>query len=88
VPFPKKYAAHGGQDNETEPSQVGAGRYYETMTFHSDVNDKEYHDADVMRRVTFKSKSRVGRMDGDNEANEMHEKVVVEITRRLARGEL
>jgi len=77
--------------HSAEPKQrfasIGADdRYYETMAFHSNAKDKRYHDADVARGVYFKSPWSIGHTDADDEANDMHEAVVAEISNALAKG--
>jgi hypothetical protein len=67
--------------------QIGLDRYYETMAFHSDVHDDHYHDADVSRQISFSSNWCIDKIDGDDQANDMHEVVVAEITQQLERGE-
>ena len=67
--------------------EIGRHRYYETMAFHSDPEDTRYHDADVSREVSFDSPWRIGCLDADDEANAMHEAVVLEISKRLLKGE-
>jgi len=68
--------------------EVGAGRYFETMAFFVDPNDKRYHDADISRQVRFDSPWCISKIDADDKANEMHEAVVKEITNKLSAGEL
>jgi len=63
-------------------------RYYETMAFHSDPTDKRYYDADVRKQIYFDSKRAITEPDADDEANEMHETVVTEITNRLLAGDI
>lgn len=67
--------------------QIGCGRYYETMAFHSDPNDTRYYDADVSREVFFDSKWAISEVDADDEANDMHEAVVDELVEKLRNGE-
>lgn len=66
---------------------IGYNRYFETMAFHSDPNDKRYHDADVRKQVYFDSEWAIAELDADDKANEMHEVVVLEITNKLLAGE-
>ena len=68
--------------------EIGCERYYETMAFHSLANDDKYHDADVSREVQFESKWSIDYLYADDEANEMHENVVNELTDKLLKGEL
>ena len=65
---------------------VGAGRYFETMAFHADKNDKRYFDADVSKQVYFDSDWAITEVDADDKANEMHEAVVAEISTKLEKG--
>ena len=64
----------------------GDDRYYETMAFHSDVNDKRFHDIDVSREISFDCDSAILKLNADDEANKMHEDVVFEITTKLEHG--
>jgi len=68
---------------DSKYAEIGCNRYYETMAFHSDVNDEEYHDADVSREVTFDSMWSIDELCVDNKANDMHETVVREISGKL-----
>jgi len=79
------YSANGFP-NKTEMMEIGLGRYYETMAFHSDPNDGLYHDADVTKEVRFDSPWSINESDADNEANDMHETVVDEIIENLLSG--
>ena len=64
--------------------EIGCNRYYETMAFHSLVDDKRYHDADVGKQIYFNSQWSIAKPDADDLANDMHEKVVAEITELMA----
>lgn len=66
---------------------VGLDRYYETMAFHSRADDARYHDADVSRQISFDSPWAIDEIDADDRANDMHEQVVAEISRRLKKGD-
>lgn len=71
-------------------TEIGGGRHYETMAFYVDETSGEYKDADVSREIYFDSKGAMKwHKDGypDNEANEMHEAVVKELTEKMQRGE-
>ena len=63
--------------------EIGVDRYYETKAFHSNKKDSLYHDIDVEREINFSSQWAIDSAGKDNEANEMHEKVVAEISARL-----
>lgn len=65
---------------------IGHNRYYETMAFHSKSDDLRYFDADVYRDVEFESEWSIDHTDADDKANEMHEAVVSEISRKLSEG--
>jgi hypothetical protein len=69
-------------------TEIGHNRYYETMVFKAILEGK-YWDADVTKEVNFDSKWAVDHADdnSDNEANDMHENVVTEITTRMEQGE-
>ena len=73
-------------NKEGEFETIGCNRHYETMAFHSDKNDKRYHDMDVSRQVYFDSDWQISELDADDKANEMHEKIVGEITGGLLTG--
>lgn len=66
---------------------IGYNRYFETMAFHANANDKRYNDIDVRKQVFFDSDWAISEIDADDRANEMHEAVVAEITERLLKGE-
>lgn len=66
--------------------KIGGNRYFETKAFHAKANDK-YMDADVFRPVSFEYEWMIDHVDGELEANDMHEAVVTEIMNRLAKGE-
>lgn len=66
---------------------IGAGeRYYETMAFYADSNDLRYHDIDVQRQVFFDSPWAIREIDADDKANDMHEAVCEEISKKLSEG--
>lgn len=71
------------RDSRKNFTTVGHQRYYETMAFHSNKDDVRYHDADVSRQVSFDSPWAIDRLDADDEANIMHDNVVMEIKQRL-----
>ena len=60
---------------------VGLNRHYETMAFYALKGDK-YNDADVSREIEFDSEWQLKELD-DIKANNMHEKVVEELTEKL-----
>jgi hypothetical protein len=72
--------------------EIGLNRYYETMAFYSKEDDNLYHDADVGKQVSFESEWAISRVDiengTDNQANDMHERVVQELTKKIKKGEV
>ena len=75
-------------DHNESLQEIGLNRYYETMAFHSDPSDEKYHDVDVTKEVSFTSGWRITEKYKDNEANAMHENVVIEIVNRLLHDEI
>jgi len=65
---------------------IGINRHFETMAFHAS-NDKRYYDLDSSRQINFDSPWAIAELDADDKANDMHEKVVEEITEKLLKGE-
>ena len=72
--------------NDESFEQIGCDRYYETMAFYADKSDERYHDADVSREVDFDSEWMINEVDADDKANDMHEVVVLELSRKLELG--
>ena len=70
----------------TKFETIGFDRYYETMAFFSDPEDHRYHDIDVTREIGFKSPWAIAEIDADDRANDMHEVVVKELTRKMKTG--
>ena len=69
--------------------EIGLNRHYETMAFLVDKSTGPYKDADFSREIFFESKGALKwHKKGfiDNEANDMHEAVVKEISDNLAKG--
>lgn len=69
---------------------IGCQRYYETMVFLAKWELDTYWDADVYKgEMDFDSPWSIDHIDEktDKEANDLHEKVVDEFTRRLSAGE-
>jgi len=69
--------------NATRVQEIGAGRFFETMVFLSKESDQEYHDIDASKQIHFDANWNLLKPAMDNEANDMHEAVVEEITDRL-----
>lgn len=74
--------------NEDKFEVVGLDRYYETMAFHSNPEDKRYHDADVHNEISFDSDWAINELDADDKANKMHEKVIDELIDKLLSGKI
>ena len=66
---------------------LGYKRYFETMAFMADEDDK-YNDADVEREIQFDAKWSLPSPDMELEADAMHEDVVTELSKRLVDGTL
>ncbi len=62
---------------------IGSYQYYETKAFYADPKNNRYHDIDVSREIHFDSEGTINKLDADDKANDMHEKVVGEITAGL-----
>jgi hypothetical protein len=75
------------KDKDKKFIEIGSGRYYETMVFHSNKNDLRYHDADVSKEIDIESPWCISEVDADDKANIMHDTVVEEIVERLKAGE-
>lgn len=72
-----------------EIDTIGFNRYYETMAFHSNATDTIYNDANVSKQVSFDSNWALGEWNTptiDNDADEMHEAVVKELSHKLKIG--
>lgn len=69
--------------------EIAVRRYFETMVFHSlpVTEEEKWKDADVTRRINFVSPWSIGHPWKEQEANEMHEGVVHEMTGRLLAGD-
>lgn len=69
--------------NSHEFDTVGHNRYFETMAFEAYESEPGYWDANVTKKVRFNSNWSLDRPNMENEADEMHEAVVAEITKDL-----
>ena len=69
--------------NSRDFEPIGLDRYFETMAFMACEFEQGYIDADVTQEVRFDSNWRLPQPDMENEADEMHEAVVAEITKDL-----
>ena len=76
------------------PEEIGLGRDYETMAFYVDPESGDYKDADTTyeKQIFFNSNWQLKNNGDDdfidNKANDMHETVVKELSKKLLRGEL
>jgi len=68
---------------EGKYDEIGYKRYYETMAFKANLKDKKYYDADVSQPIQFNSNWTIDNIDDDNQANDMHEKVVKELMKTI-----
>jgi len=77
-----------GRENR-EVTQIGSGHYFETMAFHSQMATPSapWRDGDVSKPIMIQSPSKLYQPWKEQEANDMHEKVVDEITERLLAGD-
>ena len=84
------------REDKNEPQQIGADRYYETMSFWSDESDSIYHDISVSREVflsdakwTINKKEMDENKDTiDNIANKMHDDYVAKVETLLISKQL
>lgn len=65
-----------------EIETVGHERYYETIAFHSKLNDTLYHDIDVEREASLGCEWALNEID-DNKANDMHENAVEWVSKQM-----
>ena len=70
--------------NRIEPIGVG-NRYYETMAFKGSLDKDGYIDANVSEPIDFESNWAINDIKDDSEqrANDMHEKVVEELIKKI-----
>lgn len=74
------------QNNEGMFDTLGHERYYETCAFYAKRYQNRYWDADVSKEVEFESPWSISEIDADDKANDMHEKVVKELSKKLKQG--
>ena len=72
--------------NEMKFDTIRYNRHFETMAFHA-KHDGRYWDADAEREVHFSNPCAIEELDAEDRANDMHESVVDEITKKLASGD-
>jgi len=61
---------------------IGYERYFETMAFEADSNDK-FLDADVSKQLDFDSEWSISEPWKEKEANDMHEAVIKELSIKI-----
>jgi len=68
--------------------QIGVDRYFETMAFISELKreNNPWQDGDVSKQISFTSPLSIDQPWKEQEANDMHEAVVAEITAELLAG--
>lgn len=66
--------------------RISLNGYFETKTFHAQLEDGRWWDIDVAREINFDSPWVINELDADDKANDMHETVVDEITKKLEDG--
>jgi hypothetical protein len=71
-------------DRYVEP---GHGRHFETMAFHAEF-DGQFWDANVCKEISFESNWCLPDVTMENEANEMHETAVRELSSKLVENTL
>jgi hypothetical protein len=80
------YRPNYGKREEIE--EIGYHRYFETMAFHGEPATEEnpWRDPDVSRQISFNSEWAISEPWKEQQANDMHEAVVAEITAALLAG--
>jgi hypothetical protein len=69
------------------PLTLGRDYYYETKVFHANKEDTRYYGADVKKEIILDSNWNIKEKEKDDLANEMHERIVNEISEKLEKGE-
>ena len=69
---------------------ISGKSYYETRVFHAltDIKRNSYRDIDPERKVKVNTITKINKPDSDIKADQMHEKVIKELTYRLDKGDL
>lgn len=65
---------------------MGHNRYFETMSWYSDLNDTRYYNIDVSNPVYFNSPWSINEVDAGDKANIMHDTVARELSEKLLNG--
>ncbi len=71
--------------SENSPRPIGCDRFYETFACRTRC-DEEFIEADICKQLAFKSQWCISEPFKDNEANEMHEKVVQEFIKKMSKA--
>lgn len=72
-------------DIENKFITIGLGRYYETFAYVATTTDCGYIDCDFKKQIKFESKWAIEDCDVDSEmrANDMHDSIVKELSKRI-----
>ena len=79
---------HEDTKQEARFEWLGCNRYYETMVFDANKEDKRCHDAVVSRQIEVEARCGLNEKDVDDKANDMHEGVVREIEEKMRTKEV
>lgn len=74
------------QKHERMFDTLGYKRYYETSAFYAERVQDRYWDADVSKEIEFESPWSISEIDADDKANDMHEEVIKELSKKLKQG--
>lgn len=66
---------------------VNSFAYFETRIFHA-LSDNRWSDIDVNKEIFVDAPCHINIIDADDEANKMHDIVVLEIHNKLLKGEI
>lgn len=77
---------HGKYQGHEKFEEIGCETYFETRVFHAKAGNK-FNDPDIEKEISFNSQWRINKIDGEIEANQMHEDVVSEIITKIQGGE-
>lgn len=80
--------------SEGEVKTIGINRYYETIAFEA-IKEGDYWEANVSEQISFNSEWAICAdspeelpKDVDNQADQMHEQVVRELSNKLKEGDI
>lgn len=90
MPQPEIVRKYPELRSENGFATIGVGRYYETMAFEAqplknEKGDIIYYDANVYNAIDFNSEWAIDdcNFETDKQANEMHDKVVEELIKKI-----